>query len=178
MPDQGICTESTAYPGLCVCDNGAEAVGTGQCAAEGELGCVDPGLPCCDGLTCCGGVPYDMAGECWDGCPMVSDRNKKTGFGSVDPDQILEGVAHLPIGTWSYRADPEARHIGPMAQDFASTFGMGSSDQVIEPVDASGVALAAIQALYQRVDQLARQNEALRRRVEAVKGCEQAGTRH
>jgi hypothetical protein len=52
-----------------------------------------------------------------------------------------------------------------MAQDFASGLGFGNSDRVIATVDASGVALASIQALYARVERLTRDNEALEQRV-------------
>jgi hypothetical protein len=38
--------------------------------------------------------------------------------------------------------------MGPMAQDFRAAFELGSDDKRISTVDADGVALAAIQALY------------------------------
>jgi hypothetical protein len=58
----------------------------------------------------------------------------------------------LPIQSWSYRDDdPRVRHIGPMAQDFAAAFAVGDDDRHIHTVDASGVALAAIQALAARL---------------------------
>ncbi len=78
-----------------------------------------------------------------------SDRNIKENFQPVDVKEILSGVAKLPISTWNYKQqNMEIRHIGPMAQDFAAIFGVGDSDQHIHAVDANGVALAAIQALY------------------------------
>ncbi len=40
------------------------------------------------------------------------------------------------------------RHLGPTAEDFYAAFGLGS-DAGIGTVDADGVALATIQALYQ-----------------------------
>ncbi|MEJ7732299.1 MAG: hypothetical protein WKG00_24215 [Polyangiaceae bacterium] len=49
-----------------------------------------------------------------------------------------------------------------MAQDFHAAFGLGSSDERIHPVDASGVAIAAIQELEQRVRALDAQNARLR----------------
>jgi len=69
----------------------------------------------------------------------------------------------MSISAWSYNeGDPEARHIGPMAQDFHEAFGTGSSDKCIPTVDANGVALAAIQALYRRVERLDDQSRALK----------------
>src|ERR1051326_4428085 len=82
---------------------------------------------------------------------VISDRHAKEAFAPVDPDSILDGVATLPIETWRYKGD-RIRHIGPMAQDFAAAFAVGPDDRHIDLVDASGVALAAIQALVRRVE--------------------------
>ena len=76
-----------------------------------------------------------------------SDRNLKEGFAPVDPRVILARVAALPIETWSYKGET-ARHLGPMAQDFAAAFALGADDRHIFPLDAGGVALAAIQGLH------------------------------
>ena len=55
----------------------------------------------------------------------------------------------MPVSTWNYTSqDPSIRHIGPMAQDFYATFGVGEDERRISTIDADGVALAAIQALY------------------------------
>ncbi len=60
----------------------------------------------------------------------------------------FRGSTRLPISKWSYKVeDGSVRHIGPMAQDFAAAFGLGSDDRSIGTVDADGVALAAMQAL-------------------------------
>jgi hypothetical protein len=84
--------------------------------------------------------------------PQESDRAVKRDFAEVDVDAVLAGVVDLPLSTWSYRADdPRVRHIGPMAQDFAAAFGVGEDDRHIHVVDASGVALASIQALAARL---------------------------
>jgi len=65
---------------------------------------------------------------------------------------VLERLATLPISTWTYGFDHESvRHLGPMAQDFASTFGLGYTDRQIAIVDANGVCMAAVQALHRRV---------------------------
>jgi hypothetical protein len=41
-----------------------------------------------------------------------------------------------------------------MAQDFAKAFGLGADERLINGIDAQGVAMVAIQALYRRVQQL------------------------
>ena len=62
-----------------------------------------------------------------------------------------------------------------MAQDFRAAFGLGADARVIHAVDASGVTMAAIQALYRQVADLrarqralARENAALRAAVGAL----------
>ncbi len=46
------------------------------------------------------------------------------------------------------------RHLGPMAQDFMVAFGLGDDDRKINFLDANGVVMVAIQALYRRVVRL------------------------
>jgi hypothetical protein len=97
-----------------------------------------------------------------------SDRDLKTGIVAVDPQQVLEKVVALPISTWSYKAEKEpARHLGPMAQDFAAAFGVGANDRRLAPGDVAGVALAAIQALRQELATVRRELSELRVRQAA-----------
>jgi hypothetical protein len=82
-----------------------------------------------------------------------SDRNVKPDFAPVDGVAVLEKVATLPIQSWAYKSSPETRHIGPVAQDFHAAFHLnGTDDKHISTVDGDGVALAAIQALNQKVE--------------------------
>lgn len=83
----------------------------------------------------------------------ASDRNLKENFEPVNPREVLDKVAALPISTWNYREDPGARHLGPVAQDFHAAFGVGSDDRHIATVDAEGVALAAIQGLNRKLEE-------------------------
>lgn len=85
----------------------------------------------------------------------ASDRNQKQDLRPVDPDAVLARVAALPLSEWSYREDPEVRHVGPMAQDFKAAFNLGEGDRHIAMVDADGVALAAIQGLNRKVEEQA-----------------------
>jgi Chaperone of endosialidase len=74
---------------------------------------------------------------------------------AVDGAEVLEKLASLPISSWNYIGDdPSVRHLGPMAQDFAKAFGLGADERLISGIDAQGVAMVAIQALYRRVQQL------------------------
>jgi RHS repeat-associated protein len=79
----------------------------------------------------------------------ASDRNLKEGFAEVDPKLVLERLSQLDVTSWRYKGEGErVRHIGPMAQDFHAAFGLGASDREITLVDANGVLIAAVQALY------------------------------
>ncbi len=90
----------------------------------------------------------------------LSDRDTKADISPVDQDQILASLAEMPISTWHYAGqDPSIQHIGPMAQDFYASFGLGEDDRHISTVDADGISLAAIQGLYSMAqDQEARIN--------------------
>ena len=67
-------------------------------------------------------------------------------------------LATLPVTEWRYLGEPEdVRHVGPMAQDFMEAFGLGASERHIGTIDADGVALAAIQGLYQRAETMERE---------------------
>ncbi len=96
----------------------------------------------------------------------LSDRNAKENFGPVDTREILEKVSALPVSNWNYRAqDKTIRHLGPMAQDFHAAFGIGESNLGITATDADGVALAAIQGLYQIVKEKNQKISDLERRL-------------
>lgn len=78
-----------------------------------------------------------------------SDRSLKTGFATINGQQVLEQLAHLPITSWNYISEgSDTLHVGPTAQDFYAAFGLGSDDKHIATVDADGIALAAIQGLH------------------------------
>lgn len=111
----------------------------------------------------------------------ASSRTFKEGFTAVDPLHVLAKLVAMPVQTWFYKdAHEEGPHMGPVAEDFAATFGLGKDERHIATVDESGVAFAAIQGLNQKVesenarleglnadlrtkaDAIAEQNEALR----------------
>jgi Chaperone of endosialidase len=100
-----------------------------------------------------------------------SDRNAKANIAAIDPRTILQKLAAIPIQAWNYKTEPESvRHVGPMAQDFRAAFGLGIDDKTISTVDADGVALAAIQALYRMMkekDEEVKQLRAQLRRQQA-----------
>lgn len=99
----------------------------------------------------------------------ASDRNRKENVQPVDPAEVLEKVANLPISEWNYKDDPSARHVGPMAQDFHAAFQVGTDDKHIAMVDGDGVALAAIQGLNLKLE---RQAEIIESKDERIRKLE------
>jgi hypothetical protein len=117
----------------------------------------------------------------------TSDRNAKERVAPVDSDEVLARLLRLPVAHWSFKADAGVRHIGPMAQDFRASFGVGDDDRHIALVDQGGVAFAAIQGLNRKLEQqlaardaqvqdLQRQLDELRETVRQLSGLQMRGT--
>jgi hypothetical protein len=125
------------------------------------------------GLT--SGMYLSSGGGSWN---SLSDRNKKENLRPVDGQALLQSLAAIPISTWNYKGqNASIRHVGPMAQDFNALLPDlgGEGKTYINALDADGVALAAIQALYQenqeqstRIDQLEQENTELRSQLNAL----------
>jgi len=97
------------------------------------------------------GVTLAAGGGAW---ASLSDVNAKANFADVDARALLMNLANIPVKTWNYKSQAESiRHIGPTAQDFKAAFGVGEDETRITTVDADGVALAAIQGLYQMLQE-------------------------
>ena len=110
-----------------------------------------------------------VAGDVYaGGMQLTSDVHKKTAFESVNGAEVLDAIASMPITTWEYKDRADARHMGPMAQDFYAAFGLGKSERHISAVDAAGVSLAAIQALTQQLEDKDAELEALKERLAAL----------
>jgi hypothetical protein len=106
-----------------------------------------------------------------------SDREAKENFSPVDGPAVLARLAAVPIQTWNYKAeDPAVRRMGPTAQDFYAAFGLGEDERHISTLDADGVALAAIQGLYEQVQALQAENADLEARVAALEAAYQGGS--
>ena len=93
-------------------------------------------------------------------CCSSSDVNRKEKLAPVITKTILEKVVALPISEWQFIGE-NVRHMGPMAQDFYTAFGLGANDTSIASVDADGIALVAIQALKA-------ENDALKQRIDRL----------
>jgi hypothetical protein len=119
------------------------------------------------GLAPSTGVTLAAGSGSWS---SISDRAVKDNVAAVDPADILERLAAMPVATWNYAAQSkDVRHIGPMAQDFHAAFNVGEDERFISVVDAQGVAFAAIQGLHALVREKDAQIEALRREMEDLR---------
>jgi hypothetical protein len=118
---------------------------------------------------------FVTAGGVWTN---ASDRNLKENFIAVSAAAILEKIDALPLTEWNYKnEDPSVRHIGPVAQDFFSVFGLGNSLTTISTIDPSGVALAGIQALDakggQQDEEIAALNQQLNAKAEEIRSLKE-----
>jgi hypothetical protein len=101
----------------------------------------------------------------------ASDGRLKENYKVIDNQQVLVKLAGIPITEWNYNAeDDRIRHIGPIAQDFYAAFQLGDRETAIGTIDADGVALAAIQGLYDRVIELEGENAELQQQIENISG--------
>jgi hypothetical protein len=103
----------------------------------------------------------------------ASSRTFKDAFAAIDPVEVLHKLVSIPVQTWFYKDNhSDGLHMGPIAEDFAATFGLGSNEKYIGTVDESGVALAAIQGLNKKVETenatLKQQNAELRGKLDAI----------
>jgi hypothetical protein len=105
---------------------------------------------------------------------QLSDRRAKTAFALVDEREVVARLAEVPIETWQYLSqEDDIRHMGPMAGDLYTAFGLGEDRRYIGTLDADGVSMAAIQGLYAisqeqaaQVDALYVENAALRQQLD------------
>ena len=170
----GTCQAPTCLaPILCgagsfCCGNSCCSQASSAAIRQGPAGGIPP--------TCF--TPGKETPTCPQGCAPIceSDRNRKKNIAPVDTGEILKKVGALPISTWSYKNEPsDVRHLGPMAQDFRASFGLGNDDRSFHSVDAHGVSLAAIQALQRvvaaqekRIQRLEQQNRRLERQLRSA----------
>ena len=113
--------------------------------ADGSFQVGGTGTPATGGMVLASNGNLTIGGS----LSQSSDKNAKVGIQPINPQEVLQKVAALPVSSWTYIHDASTgtRHIGPMAQDFHAAFGTGANDTTISTLDTSGVALAAIQAL-------------------------------
>jgi hypothetical protein len=102
----------------------------------------------------------------------TSSRKTKENFLAADGEDVLSRLRKVPVSTWNYITEGAAvRHIGPMAEDFHSAFGLGENNTSIGVQDLAGVSIAAVKALDERTAELQRKTaevEQLRNKVNTL----------
>lgn len=97
-----------------------------------------------------GNGAYVTNGGTWTN---ASSRTFKDGFAAVNVEGVLNKLVAMPVQTWFYKqSHAEGVHMGPVAEDFATSFGLGNDDKHVGTVDESGVAFAAIQGLNKKLE--------------------------
>ena len=86
---------------------------------------------------------------------LSSSRTLKENNTPLDGEDMLMKFKELPIEFWNYIGD-STKHIGPYAEDFKDTYGVGDG-KTIAVVDVLGVLAATTQAAIEKLEQLQRQ---------------------
>ena len=82
-----------------------------------------------------------------------SSRDLKENLVVATDGSLLDRVMDLSVYYYNYKADDDSvQHIGPTSEDFAAAFGVGADNKHISPMDMAGVAIAAVQELYQSIE--------------------------
>jgi hypothetical protein len=85
----------------------------------------------------------------------TSSRTTKQNFAPVSGTDVLGKIRALPISTWNYTSEgAQVRHLGPMAEDFYQSFGLGVGNTSIGVQDLASVSLAGVKALEERTAEL------------------------
>jgi hypothetical protein len=89
------------------------------------------------------------------GSDFASSKYLKENFANIDSAKILTAISNLAITKWNYKKHSSTvQHIGPMAEDFHTAFGLnGNKTDKISVSDIAGVTLAAIQELKIQLDE-------------------------
>jgi hypothetical protein len=101
----------------------------------------------------------------------ASSRTLKEDFMAVDGEDILSRIRTTPVTTWSYIGEEDhVRHMGPVAEDFSSSFALGINNTTIGHIDIDGVNFAGVQALEERTRRQDEEIAALRAEVDVLRG--------
>ena len=116
-----------------------------------------------------GGVVFQSASEQQVGAELKpgaaawsisGDETLKQNTKPMDQEDVLQKVVALPIQSWNLATqDPSIRHVGPTSQDFYNAFQLGDDQKKITTSDLDGIALAAIQGLYKKLQTKSRELE-------------------
>jgi hypothetical protein len=97
-----------------------------------------------------------------------SSRDFKEDFEELNGEEILNKIDKLSVTKWKYKGTNET-HIGPIAEEFKEQFNLGvkEDDKHISTIDASGIALKAIQMLRKENNSLKKKNVEIEAKYES-----------
>jgi hypothetical protein len=103
----------------------------------------------------------------------ASSRDFKEGFEDIDGIVLLNKIDSLSITRWKYKGTSEL-HIGPVAEEFKQLFQLGVQDdnKHISTIDASGIALKAVQVLNKKLADKEEEINELKKQVKSLKEIE------
>jgi trimeric autotransporter adhesin len=112
----------------------------------------------CGTNTLNGNGAYLTSGGTWTNS---SSRTFKENFTPFNGPELLRKISALSVTTYNYKGTTE-KHIGPVAEEFVGAFDTGviresdgkRDDQYLAGSDVAGVALAGVQELLKKIDQL------------------------
>jgi hypothetical protein len=94
------------------------------------------------------GVELLPGGGSWS---MISDRNKKFNIQLLSPLDFSPQFDSLAVLSWNYIGH-DAVHVGPIAQDFYSAFGVGEKPYLINMIDSDGTTFLGIKKLNEEMN--------------------------
>jgi hypothetical protein len=99
----------------------------------------------------------------------ASSRDFKEHFEDIDGTDLLDRIEKMNVQRWTYKGTDEV-HIGPIAEEFKSLFNLGVKDdnKHISTLDASGIALKAIQELNSINKKLIQENVDLKAKYSSL----------
>ncbi|MBU8934173.1 MAG: hypothetical protein KOO62_09230 [candidate division Zixibacteria bacterium] len=89
-------------------------------------------------------------GGVWTNFTPPKSRGQRT---PVDGHKVLGLLDQLPIERWTEEPNGSTVHVSPSAEEFNHLFGVGTDDESLASLDLSGIALAAIKELNQKMQE-------------------------
>jgi uncharacterized small protein (DUF1192 family) len=104
------------------------------------------------------------------GWANYSSRKLKENFRPLDGEWLLEKIRNMSVTEWNYKATPETKYIGPVAEEFWDAFHLNGDDQEgINSISIDGVNMAGVQALETRTREMKAQIDLLQAENERLK---------
>ncbi|MDD3814726.1 MAG: tail fiber domain-containing protein [Desulfocapsaceae bacterium] len=116
---------------------------------------------------CTAGVYMTSHGSGWSN---YSSRRFKENFRELDGEELLGKIRDMSITEWNYKATPENKYIGPVAEEFREAFHLNGDDEAgINSISIDGVNMAGVQALEKRTSTMKAEMAEMKSEIELLK---------